>query len=150
MEVMELYGTIHDGERIQNIDYKQYVELMRELPNGWAILQVPREWILRNQNENQPHGKDSYYAPLTNREILAYQQACAEVLKEANANKHKRPKMTTLLEEFSELVLSLRGKHDDPPEMELRQVASVAINLLWQLHMGHDINNIVTIREKKD
>lgn len=93
------------------------------------------------------HGMDSVFSELSETEREFWWDAVEEAISEAKNNAHKRPKMTTLLEEFSELVLSLRGKHDDPPELELKQVAAVAINLLWQLRMGHDINNIVTFKE---
>lgn len=94
------------------------------------------------------HGLDSEFKEVSDLEWRYHREAVNDVLKEAATNAHKRPKMTTLIEEFSELVLSLRGKHDDPPEVELKQVASVAINLLWQMKMGQDINNIVTFKEK--
>lgn len=97
----------------------------------------------------ETHGMDSHYSELSETEREFWWDAVNDVIGEAKDNAHKRPKMTTLLEEFSELVLSLRGKHDDPPELELAQVASVAINLLWQLKMGYDINNIVTIKDKR-
>jgi hypothetical protein len=72
----------------------------------------------------------------------ALARACADVVEMAAANAHKRPKATTLLEEMAELVLALRGKHDDSPELELAQIASIAINMLWQSRAGMDINNI--------
>jgi len=38
--------------------------------------------------------------------------------------------LLTLLEEISELILSLRGKHDNPPDLELVEIASICINWL--------------------
>lgn len=35
-------------------------------------------------------------------------------------------------EEKAELTLSLRGKHDDTPSLELIEIASIAINMLVQ------------------
>lgn len=95
------------------------------------------------------HGLDTQFKHLTDEEVGLRDDAIKAVLDEVYNNQHKRPKMTTLLEEFSELVLAFRGKHDDPPELELKQVASVAINMLWQLYAGDDVNNIVTFKENK-
>lgn len=94
------------------------------------------------------HGMDSYFAELSDDERQAFNDAVALVLGEAEAHRHKRPKVTTLIEEFSEMILAFRGKHDDPPELELTQIASVAINILWQMQCGVDVNNIVTIRDR--
>ena len=95
------------------------------------------------------HGLDSYFYDLTEVERAVARVAADSVREMAVANARKRPKATTLLEEFAEFVLSLRGKHDDPPELELKQIASVAINLLWQIQMGTDINDFVTVKDKK-
>ncbi len=53
-------------------------------------------------------------------------------------NAHKRPAMTTLVEEFSEATLSARGKHEDPLELELMQIASVCVNLISQIRLGDE------------
>jgi hypothetical protein len=94
------------------------------------------------------HGLDSQYKELTGAEFEALRAAHYEIYVECQRNAYKRPKMTTLLEEFSELVLSFRGKHDDPPELELTQIAAAATNMLWQIKMGYDVNNIVSIKDK--
>lgn len=91
-------------------------------------------------------GLDSHFVELTEAEKQAFRQAVNRVVLEAQNNRHKRPKVTTILEEVAEMILSFRGKHDDPPELELVQIASVCINVLWQLEMGLDVNNIVTYR----
>lgn len=38
--------------------------------------------------------------------------------------------MACLMEEVAELALSLQGKHVHTPELELREIASIAINWL--------------------
>lgn len=92
------------------------------------------------------YGLDSQFIALSDAEEEAFRLAVNRVVVEAQNHRHKRPKVTTILEEFSEMILSFRGKHDDPPELELVQVASVCINVLWQLELGLDVNNIVTYR----
>ena len=92
------------------------------------------------------HGLDSEFKDLSFTEIQAFEEAVNKVSNEALRNRHKRPKATTILEEFSEMILAFRGKHDDPPELELVQIASACINVLWQLEVGIDVNNIVTYR----
>lgn len=57
-------------------------------------------------------------------------------------NEHKKPKATTLIEEMAEFILACRGKHEHPIELELYEIASIAINLLRQAEMGIEINNI--------
>lgn len=66
------------------------------------------------------------------------EQVVYEVENMALHHAHKRPAMTTLVEEMAEAVLAARGKHDDPLELELMQVASVAVNLIAQLRMGRE------------
>lgn len=93
------------------------------------------------------NGLDSRFSQLSDTEKEAFEVAANRVVLEAQDNRHKRPKVTTILEEFSEMILAFRGKHDDPPELELVQVASCCINVLWQLNLGLDVNNIVTYRK---
>jgi len=52
----------------------------------------------------------------------------------------KTPDKDTLLEEVAELILSLKGKHEDPPELELVEIGGIAINLLRRLFRREDIN----------
>lgn len=74
----------------------------------------------------------------------AFQKALRDVKSNAEENAFKHPKFTTLLEEFAELVLSLRAKHDHPPELELVQMGGIIINLLSQTYLSGvgAINNI--------
>ena len=74
----------------------------------------------------------------------AFDKALSDVRSNAMENAFKHPKFTTLLEEFAELVLSLRGKHDHPPELELTQMGGIIINLLSQIYLSGvaSINNI--------
>jgi hypothetical protein len=72
---------------------------------------------------------------ITAAETKAFVDVALAVRMMAMDNILKRPKMTTLVEEFAEAVLSARGKHDDPLELELMQIASVCINLLWQIKL---------------
>lgn len=81
---------------------------------------------------------------LTVDEGIALSEAIREVSENAISNAAKRPKMTTLLEEVAEAILASRGKHDDPLELELTQIAGVCINLLWQMKMGVDVANLQT------
>ena len=92
-------------------------------------------------------GLDSVFVQLSDREKESFREAINSVALEAQNHQHKRPKVTTILEEFAEMVLAFRGKHDDTPELELIQVASVCINVLWQLRLGIDVNNIVTNKD---
>jgi len=92
------------------------------------------------------HGLDSMYKDLSFVEVQAFDEAANRVVDEAIKNRYKRPKVTTILEEVAEMILAFRGKHDDSPELELIQIASVCINVLWQLELGIDVNNIVTFR----
>ena len=73
-----------------------------------------------------------------------FYRASAEINANASENRHKKPAFSTLLEEFAELVLSLRGKHDDPPELEIKQIGGICINLLAQIYDGEldHVNNI--------
>lgn len=102
--------------------------------------------IYNEAAEMKTYGLDSHFVALSDAEKEAFRLAVNRVVLEAQNNRHKRPKVTTILEEFAEMVLSFRGKHDDPPELELVQVASVCINVLWQLETGVEVNNIVTNR----
>ena len=96
------------------------------------------------------HGLDSKFKKLSVPEDNAFRDALMMVFNEAEANKHKRPKVTTLIEEFSEMILAFRGKHEDAPELELTHIASVAINILWQMQLGYHVNNIVTLRDNEN
>lgn len=49
----------------------------------------------------------------------AFDAAVQAITTDATEHSHKRPKITTLLEEFAELVLSLRDKHEHTPRTEL-------------------------------
>lgn len=73
-----------------------------------------------------------------------FSRAVVEIVSNAQQYSHKKPTFSTLLEEFAELVLSLRGKHDDPPELEITQIGGICMNLLAQIHNGglSHINNI--------
>lgn len=42
-----------------------------------------------------------------------------------------------LLEEVTELILSLAGIHKDDPEWEIKQIATIAINWLAHRREGH-------------
>lgn len=88
---------------------------------------------------------------LTDDEHIALSKAVLLVEENARGNAYKRPAMTTLIEEMAELTLALRGKHDDPVDVELVQIAGVAVNLLWQWNLGHEehVNNIVTFTTEK-
>lgn len=86
------------------------------------------------------------YKELTEEEKFAMIEVIVPIAENAADNAHKRPKVTTLLEEVAEMILSFRGKHDDSPELELTQIAGICINLLWQMKMGYDVNNIITKR----
>lgn len=94
------------------------------------------------------NGLDSQFVQLSDVEKEAFKRAVNRVVLEAQNNRHKRPKVTTILEEVAEMILSFRGKHDDPPDLELVHIASVCINVLWQLEMGLDVNNIVTYKNQ--
>jgi hypothetical protein len=91
------------------------------------------------------HGLDTEFKELNEAEMKHLAIAIRYVIREAELNKHKRPKMTTLMEEMSELYLAMRGKHKDDPETELIHVASCAINILWQIYNGdlEKVNNVV-------
>lgn len=82
--------------------------------------------------------------PLSPAELAAFSSAIAAIVRHMVANATKRPKMTTLVEEFAEAVLSARGKHEDPLTLELVQIASVCGNLLWQIETGVDVANLRT------
>jgi hypothetical protein len=94
-------------------------------------------------------GLDSAYQNLTTKENSALLRALSNVEMNATANAYKRPKVTALLEEVAELILACRGKHEDGVELEIIQIAGVAINILWQIHEGREdeINNIITHRD---
>lgn len=83
---------------------------------------------------------------LTTDEVYALEQAATDVVLMAREHASKRPKMTTLVEEHAEAVLAARGKHDDPLELELLQIASVCVNLVWQIRTGVDVANLRTER----
>jgi hypothetical protein len=93
-------------------------------------------------------GLDSKFEALDSIEVAEFWDTVDTVMDIAYEHAYKRPKMTTLLEEVAEAILASRGKHDDPLELELVQIASVAINCLWQLRMGYDIANLHTKRDE--
>lgn len=98
---------------------------------------------------------DSVPGPLTASEQAVLVNVADKVVAMAQKEAWRRPKMTTLVEEFAEAVLASRGKHDDPLHLELMQIASVCINLLWQSEMYGDeeIANLRTrlpIRENQE
>ncbi len=74
---------------------------------------------------------------LTAFEMGMLENAARIVTLTAVSNASLRPAMTVLLEEVAEAILAARGKHDDSLELELEQIASVCINLLWQLRCGY-------------
>lgn len=92
---------------------------------------------------------DSKPNKLTTEEWHAFNAAFEEIRTEASKHAHRRPKLTTLLEEFSEVVLASRGKHDDPLSLEVRQVASVAANCLWQIILYGD-DEVANLRTHKE
>ncbi len=72
-----------------------------------------------------------------------------EVRHIAQDNAFKRPKMTTLTEEFSEAVLASRGKHDDPLRLELMQIMTVCANMIWQIDLyGEEM--VANLRTKRE
>ncbi len=87
---------------------------------------------------------------LTKKEMQLLNEAVADIEKNARDNAHKRPAVTKLIEEFSELILAFRGKHKDPPELEITQIGGIAINILWQLKAGkvEHVNNIKPSKDK--
>jgi hypothetical protein len=91
-------------------------------------------------------GLDSEFRALDDVELGEFWDCVDTVIDIANEYAYKRPKLTTLMEEVAEVILASRGKHNDPLELELVQVAAVAINCLWQLRMGYDISNLKTTR----
>lgn len=56
-------------------------------------------------------------------------EATAEISRVALEQKGAPP-LDQLLEEVLELLLAIRGKHKDSPELELLEIASLANNLL--------------------
>ena len=89
---------------------------------------------------------------LTSSEEKHFQRALDEVSQNAKDHRHIRPQATVLIEEFSEAILSLRGKHKDPVVLELTQIAGVCINLIWQLEAGYEehVNNIIAEKDKQN
>jgi hypothetical protein len=75
---------------------------------------------------------------LSKKEKKAFSDAMDAVIGVSMAKRQRRPNMGTLLEEVSELILASRGKHNDPTSLELVQIASIAINMLWQDYMGYN------------
>ncbi len=65
-----------------------------------------------------------------------YLRAITDIVENAREHSCKRPAMSTLLEEMAEAVLSSRGKHDGPLELEITQIGGICINILWQLYDG--------------
>ena len=51
--------------------------------------------------------------------------------------------LSQLIEEVAELAAALLGKHDDPPEWELMQIASIAINWLARRKAGETCQNLL-------
>lgn len=74
---------------------------------------------------------------LSRLEKKMFKRAVRVVTDSAADNAELRPAMSTLLEEVAEAILAARGKHDDPLELEIEQIAGVCINILWQLYRGH-------------
>jgi hypothetical protein len=68
-------------------------------------------------------------------EMNALTSVILEASEMAAANQHKRPKMTTLVEEFAEAVLASRGKHEHPTRLEVMQMITVGMNIVWQIDL---------------
>lgn len=102
---------------------------------------------------NKNGGLDTrIYKDLDEDEWAVFQQSLEAITEMAKKNAYKRPKMTTMMEEFAELYLVFRGKHSDTVELELAQIASVALNMLWQsvLYGPLMVNNVITYRKGED
>ncbi len=67
----------------------------------------------------------------------AFNRAFLDIKQNALEHSSKKPAMTTLIEEVAEAVLSARGKHNDPLELEITQIGGVCINILAQLYAGN-------------
>lgn len=65
----------------------------------------------------------------------AFDAAAMAVLDNAAMHREKTPNLGTLLEEVAELVLSLRGKHEHAPEVELEEIGGIAINWLRVIYI---------------
>ena len=52
-----------------------------------------------------------------------------------------------LLEEVGELTLSLIGLHKHPPDLELKQIATIALNWLEKREWGGGTENIINVRD---
>lgn len=87
---------------------------------------------------------------LSEKELEAFSQAVAVIVRNAADNAAKRPKMTTLMEEVAKAILASRGKHDDPLELEISQIGGLCINMLWQMATGADVANLKTRRPDDD
>lgn len=87
-----------------------------------------------------------YPVNLSPEELVAYSDAVAAIVHNMAEHATKRPKMTTLMEEVAEAILASRGKHDDPLELELTQIAGICGNMLWQIATGADVCNLRTQR----
>lgn len=61
-----------------------------------------------------------------------------DVLENADANRHKKPNIRTLSEEYAEAILASRGKHEHPLRLELVQIAGVCINMIRQIDAGEE------------
>jgi len=80
----------------------------------------------------------------------------AEMRVSLNAEKHSHKHrgrsddfwMMMLMEEVAELVLSLRGEHDDPPELELEEIAGICINWLAKRD-EQKYRNVITRKDIK-
>lgn len=75
---------------------------------------------------------------ITEQERKLFTRALSAVIRNAREHKHKRPAMSTLLEEMAEAILSSRGKHHDYLELEIIQIGGICINILWQLYDGQE------------
>lgn len=69
-----------------------------------------------------------------------------------HANYQPRPDFSMLAQEVLELSLSLRGRHEHPPEWELVQIGGVVLNWLADIEAANsgsvcDLN--VTVREAR-
>ncbi len=86
---------------------------------------------------------------LTDQEKKFRDHAAANIVDNALEYCHRRPAMSTLLEEMAEAILASRGKHDGPLTLEIVQVGGICINILWQIYSGQT-DHVCNIGTKND
>lgn len=77
-------------------------------------------------------------------------EALELVITNIKENADRQPRLGTLLEEIAEYCRSIEGRHEDPPGLELVQIAGIAINMLKAYDYAEVISAFIARNARKN